>query len=353
MARARLGARARPPSLRERTGVLARGGGRPSQGPFSGLRRAAGTLRPASERPCSPARLRSRRRASRQLARLGGGGQPRQRPLRGRGSDGDAAAPAPPPRRRRVPGRRVFVCKAGRAAPLRPPAARGKRRGRVESGIRRSRPTSGSRARERARVKAPAFASRAGTPLRPHNAAGAACQRGRESEERNPPSGGRGARRRLHACRGRAGARASREEGHQRFSIFLMIIPRNKTELHPWQDLVWSQLRLQIPRCLTENLVFFFLHQSMAEKIRTRHRSPNSGGQEVSRGTDGHQRPWNQTVLWGEVVGCIVLGLDPACQITIQSTVFPEVAVIATQETSSHLSGNCALLLFVHDMYIE
>jgi len=41
------------------------------------------------------------------------------------------------------------------------------------------------------------------------------------------------------------------------------------------------------------------------------------------------------TVLWGEVVGCIVLGLCPACQITIQSTVFPEVAVISSLDVPS------------------
>lgn len=40
------------------------------------------------------------------------------------------------------------------------------------------------------------------------------------------------------------------------------------------------------------------------------------------------------TVLWGEVVGCIVLGLCPACQITIQSTVFPEVAVMSALDGS-------------------
>lgn len=37
-----------------------------------------------------------------------------------------------------------------------------------------------------------------------------------------------------------------------------------------------------------------------------------------------------KTVLWGEVVGCIVLGLYPPCQITIQLTVFPEVAVMSS-----------------------
>lgn len=37
-----------------------------------------------------------------------------------------------------------------------------------------------------------------------------------------------------------------------------------------------------------------------------------------------------KTVLWGEVVGCIVLGSYPSCQITIQLTVFPEVAVMSS-----------------------
>ncbi|MEE6477636.1 hypothetical protein FKM82_011577 [Ascaphus truei] len=39
------------------------------------------------------------------------------------------------------------------------------------------------------------------------------------------------------------------------------------------------------------------------------------------------------TVLWGEVVGCLVLGSHPEFQITIQSTVFPEVAVISPMDT--------------------
>lgn len=42
-----------------------------------------------------------------------------------------------------------------------------------------------------------------------------------------------------------------------------------------------------------------------------------------------------KTVLWGEVVGCIVLGLYPSCQITIQLTVFPEVAVMSSDDTGS------------------
>lgn len=48
----------------------------------------------------------------------------------------------------------------------------------------------------------------------------------------------------------------------------------------------------------------------------------------------------NLTVLWGEVVGCIVLGLCPACQITIQSTVFPEVAVISSLDITSKDKAN-------------
>lgn len=45
------------------------------------------------------------------------------------------------------------------------------------------------------------------------------------------------------------------------------------------------------------------------------------------------------TVLWGEVVGCLVLGSIPECQITIQSTVFPEVAVISSMEDQDLPSG--------------
>ncbi|XP_077453365.1 uncharacterized protein LOC144071817 [Stigmatopora argus] len=36
------------------------------------------------------------------------------------------------------------------------------------------------------------------------------------------------------------------------------------------------------------------------------------------------------TVIWGEVVGCRVLGSNPFCQITIQLTVFPQVTVMSS-----------------------
>ncbi|KAK2842554.1 hypothetical protein Q5P01_012754 [Channa striata] len=46
-----------------------------------------------------------------------------------------------------------------------------------------------------------------------------------------------------------------------------------------------------------------------------------------------------KTVLWGEVVGCIVLGSYPSCQITIQLTVFPEVAVMSSEAVVGAGSG--------------
>lgn len=45
-----------------------------------------------------------------------------------------------------------------------------------------------------------------------------------------------------------------------------------------------------------------------------------------------------KTVLWGEVVGCIVLGSYPKCQMTIQLTVFPEATVKASPSTSCIIS---------------
>ena len=48
-------------------------------------------------------------------------------------------------------------------------------------------------------------------------------------------------------------------------------------------------------------------------------------------GTDQRRGP----VLWGEVVGCLVLGLSPCCEITIQLTVFPEVAVMPSIKRGS------------------
>lgn len=44
------------------------------------------------------------------------------------------------------------------------------------------------------------------------------------------------------------------------------------------------------------------------------------------------------TALWGEVVGCIVWG-SALLWVTIQSTVFPEVAVIATVDSAQDLAG--------------
>lgn len=46
------------------------------------------------------------------------------------------------------------------------------------------------------------------------------------------------------------------------------------------------------------------------------------------------------TVLWGEVVGCIVLGLSPCCQITIQLTVFPEVTVMSSFKSCTTSEGH-------------
>ncbi len=50
-----------------------------------------------------------------------------------------------------------------------------------------------------------------------------------------------------------------------------------------------------------------------------------------------------KTVLWGEVVGCIVLGSHPSCQITIQLTVFPEVAVMSSDAIVGAYGSGSAL----------
>lgn len=58
------------------------------------------------------------------------------------------------------------------------------------------------------------------------------------------------------------------------------------------------------------------------------------------------------TVLWGEVVGCIVLGLCPACQITIQSTVFPEVAVMSALDGSKRQHRYFSTVPFSGSVYV-
>ena len=57
-----------------------------------------------------------------------------------------------------------------------------------------------------------------------------------------------------------------------------------------------------------------------------------------------------ETVLWGEVVGCIVLGSYPSCQITIQLTVFPEVAVMSSDAIvgAFWIWINTGMCLFTH-----
>jgi hypothetical protein len=53
------------------------------------------------------------------------------------------------------------------------------------------------------------------------------------------------------------------------------------------------------------------------------------------------------TVLWCEVVGCIVLGSLPSCRMTIQHTVFPEVAVISSDSPHEEPSSKAAMKMYL------
>ncbi|XP_053742709.1 uncharacterized protein LOC128771354 isoform X1 [Synchiropus splendidus] len=60
----------------------------------------------------------------------------------------------------------------------------------------------------------------------------------------------------------------------------------------------------------------------------------------------GAWRDFSLTVLWGEVVGCIVLGFHPSCQITIQLTVFPEVTVMSSLTCVGAFGPDATVLSF-------